>query len=1501
MLKLIKRSIKYLVILAGIAIIFPTMFYLLLQIPLVQTLMVRRVTNHFSDELKSSISVGSINYKFFNKLVVKDVLIKDQNYDTLIYSKEIDIVIRSLNLHNKSLKLGRVVLIKPEISLITDTTGVMNLNWYLDQIKNPSDTSAKAKSKFYIDQVDIRDGAFTVVNRNSVSVNNRIDFSNFRITGINGIVEDIISGNDTTALHIYNLSFKERSGLNIKKFSSDVEIAKNQFEFSSAYLNCDSSIINISKFSLKADSADSFKKFTDKVRIDLRLEKSLISTAELKYFLPFANKINESVWLSGKISGTVAELRGRNIFLTYRDYTSLDFDFDLSGLPKIDNAFIYIGINSLITNAKDLENINIPGKGNIVVPDLLYKVGNISFDGSFTGFTTDFVTYGKLTTRLGSIRTDISLRPEASKMYRIKGLINGSEIDLGELSGKTDLLGKMSIHANVDGSASSLKKFATNLTGVIDSVEINNYKYRNISLNGFFTEKTWDGSIKIADENIRLDFLGMFNFKNKLPEFDFTLNLAEANLFNLHIDKQDTSASLTMLLTSNFKGNSIDNLDGEIRLLNSTYKKYNIALDMYDYSVRTYTENNKPVLSLRTDIADADIRGYYNFATLGELAKSMMGNLMPSHFPVIQKRKNSRQNNFSFEINLKNTDRINNFFRTGLLIADKSFIKGSVVPDSLFNIHGKSGSISIMNNVFKDFEFDATVKGSELSAGIKCSSLAVIRQTELKGFSVGLTTKPDNFIFTVDWDNNDNNQNRGNIVARGQIDVSSTANKKSKLLVNIDSTEFYTGGSRWNISQSSVAIDSNAISVDKLYITSKDRYYLVDGIVSVNPADTLYLEFKGIEITPLNYMVGNQNDPARIPFDFVGRASGKILINNVYKDLLLESDLYISDFSVLKSKFGTIYIRSALDNNNKVINIKATNNLGGVKMLDVEGFYNRQQKKLDLNAKVIHLPVDALNPLLRVFASGITGTTSGKVNFTAQREKLILKGALMAENTTLKVDYLQARFKMNDTVRFDRNGIKFNNVKLTDEKGNFAILNGSVNHKSFKEYTADLTINIAKPNECLVLNTKPKDNELFYGTAYASGFTTIKAGPGFLTFDISAKTGRNTKFYMPLSSGLSVSEYSFISFENPDSTEAAKDGTKKITGSVTPGKTLMDMNFDLEVTPEAEAQLIFDSRVGDVMKGRGSGKLNINYNRKGEFTMSGDYIIEQGDYLFTLGNIFNKSFSVESGGKIMFNGDMDNAEIDMKAIYKLKTSLMPLLQDEAYSNRIDVQCQLNLTGKLFNPVVGLAIELPNSDEQTKAYVRNSISTEEELSRQFLYLLVMNSFYADPARTNASNTASSGSSGTEAMAVTTTEMLSNQLSNWLSQLNKDLDIGLNYRPGTKDISSQDVQVALSTQLLNDKVVINGNFDYRDIGGNSMDANQLTGDFDAEVTLTDKIKLKVFNRFNNTYSGKGPYTQGIGIFYKEEFDKFSDLFKKKIKSDMKKEDEPGITGKDSTKNK
>jgi hypothetical protein len=459
MIKIIKKLFKYFMIALGIIIMFPTLIALILQIPQVQTLIVKRITNHFSEQIRSTISVGKFEYRFFNKLALSDILIKDKNDDTLVFVKKLSAGIKYIDLKNNSFTVGKIDLIDPVLGLITDSTGEMNLAWYLDLLKNPATTKARSKGVIKINQIDISDARVSIVSKNKTKSNSPIDFNNLRLTSVNGIIEDLTIRDDTTSFNLYNLGFTESSGFEVKRMNSDVILAENNFVLNSTYINCDSSILNVDHFKVHADSSGSFKRFIEEVKLDILLKKSLVSFSDLKYFFPSDWKMNESFWLSGKLIGTIAELRGRDIELSFGDHTMINCDFDVSGLPKIENSFIYLGVNTLKTDAADIEKIKIPGKGSIKLPDLFSKLGIVSFDGSFTGFTTDFVTYGNFRTSIGTIRTDISLRPEESKRFKIKGLVSLSNISLGELTGKPELYGNLSMRADVDGYAFSLRKY----------------------------------------------------------------------------------------------------------------------------------------------------------------------------------------------------------------------------------------------------------------------------------------------------------------------------------------------------------------------------------------------------------------------------------------------------------------------------------------------------------------------------------------------------------------------------------------------------------------------------------------------------------------------------------------------------------------------------------------------------------------------------------------------------------------------------------------------------------------------------------------------------------------------------------------------------------------------------------------------------------------------------------------------------------------------------------
>lgn len=1473
MAKFTKKTAQKLTLILGLVLLIPALAYLLINIPLIQTLIVNKVTHELSAELNASVSVDRVELRLLNKLKIDGILIKEMDNDTLFFAETASATIRRIDPRKDVYILGTVKISNPNLFLSKDSSEETVFLDFINGLKAKTLSLEKErKASLTINNFDIIDGKLSLQGKADSSKTGLIDFNCLDVYDINCNLGGLFFNDSSTVFDIYRLSLNERCGFGISNLSTSAQIVGNEIDFSPTRIQLQKSDIYIPKISIKGDSITGFNDFINKVGIDITLDQSDIYSTDLGCLIKNADKTDESAIISGRIYGTISELRGREIKVYFRDYSSMDIDLDISGLPSLPNSFIFARINKLTANANDLDKIMVDNRKLMTLPEIAYNVGTATFDGRFSGFLTDFVAYGRLTSTRGIINTDISVKPDGANGLEINGLVKGTDLALGFLTGRPDLLGEISLSAELDGTLNNIDDYSGKLTGTVDGIEFNSYTYKNITFDGTFNEHTWDGHVDISEDNIKFDLLGVLDFDKELPEFNFSFNLENANLKGLNINKIDSIASVSLLLTANFKGNNLDNLDGEVDLYNTNLLLNDKILNVKTLSIISSTNDSLNRLALRNDYIDADLSGSYNSNEVVNIFKILLNNLFPSKFSYKATTDNYSDNNFIFDIRFKNTDKLNDFLKTGIRLSENSVMNGWFRQDSLFEIRGNTDIITYSNFVFKKFSFVANIAPRGIELNVDGEQIDLPWQSTLNNLNIDIKTKPDTIGIELDWDNHTEKPNKGSFIAHSILLPTSEKNRP-KLVMEIEPSELFLNGNYWKISGTSIAIDSTSFNIDQLNIDNREKYYHLNGTISENIADTLYFDFNGIDISPVNRFIKNKNVNIKNPpeLNLKGLIGGNILLTDIYKSPLVESDLSVFNFTIFDSEYGNIEIESEWNNQKRQLDISGSNNLLGTKQLDINGHYDPSGKYIDIDFTATHLPVSLLNSLLRTFASGITGTATGKLNLSGNLNTLALDGSLLAEKTKMKIDFLNTIYTVNDTIRFDKRGIYLNNLGAVDEKGNIGTIDGAVYHDYFKRFSVELTIDA---NNTMVLNTKAKDNEFIYGNIFASGVTTIKGDETMASFDISAQTGRNTQVFIPLkSTEQTLSQNSFISFVNKNDLVDKQNTAENLQGYLKPAN--INMNLDLTVTPDAEIQLIFDSKTGDVMKSTGSSNMNINYSANGDLEITGEYLINEGSYLFTLGNLLNKSFTVEEGGTINFNGDLDNTELDLKAIYSVRASLFDILRDEKFNERIPVECQLIITGNLTNPVIEIGIYLPDADEETRSYLNSVISTDEELSRQFVYLLVMNSFYAGPG-TNATTTSGS------ALSVTTTEMLFNQVGNWLSQISNDFDIGFLYTPGYNNINAQEFQVALSTQLLDNKITINSDLGYRGSDVTSSGNEQITGDFDIEYKITEKIRLKAFNRFNNPYQGRqADYTQGVGVFYRQEFNKISDLFRRKKK--------------------
>jgi hypothetical protein len=499
--------------------------------------------------------------------------------------------------------------------------------------------------------------------------------------------------------------------------------------------------------------------------------------------------------------------------------------------------------------------------------------------------------------------------------------------------------------------------------------------------------------------------------------------------------------------------------------------------------------------------------------------------------------------------------------------------------------------------------------------------------------------------------------------------------------------------------------------------------------------------------------------------------------------------------------------------------------------------------------------------------SEFAGTTSGQIRVSGTTKKILMDGEARISNGSVVIDYTKTKYFIDDVVYFKSDTIQFKDLSFTDINKNRGKLNGVLVHDNFSNMLYNLTLVSPKIK---VMNTTMRDNELFYGDVFANCKLKV-FGRGLkveLSGSLTSLPGTNVNISMEYENA--IEQYDFIEFVN------VREFTAEEMYFYNPPKTDFTISFNIEVTPDAKIQLIYNSQIGDVIKAEGEGILLFGMNKYGEISLAGDYTVVKGDYLFTLQSIVNKRFTIAPGGTIVWSGDPYNAIIDLSAIYSLKTSVSDLNFGNAnyLYQRIPVECVIILTDELINPTINFKINFPDENESFKSEIQQYFNTEEEINKQILSLIVLGKFYTpEYMRGNYQ------SQNPNMIGNTASELFSNQLSNWLSQISKNVDVGFKYRPGNS-ITNDELELALSTQIFNDRVILNGNIG-NNVNPESKNSSQIVGDVDVRVKLTPngKIQLKAYNHSNNDLIWEtAPYTQGVGFSFKEEYNSFEELIHK-----------------------
>ena len=1437
------------------------------------------VAEELSDLLNTRVTIGRINIGLLNRIIIDDVLLDDQDEQEMLKVTRLSAKFDIMPFFKGKISISSVQLFGFNINLQKKTPdSPPNFKFVLDAFAS-NDTVKKNNSlDLRINSILIRRGRMAYHVLSEEETPGKFNAKHIHLQNIIANISLKALSKDSINLGIKRLSLDEKvSGFSLKKMSLKLVANSRQTSIDNFAIELPETSLKLDTIHLIYDSLKAFDRFTEQVRFSFRTLPSQITLKDISPFLPALSHFKEPISLDMEVKGTVNQLTCSHLEITADNRQfRLKGDVALQDLSHPQDAYVFGTLSELTATTRGVgflvRNLSHDYNG---VPPVLERLGNVSFRGEVSGYFTDIVTYGQLHTDLGGVNMDLKLSSDKSKgLFAYSGAVKTTDYKLGKLLAN-EQLGEITFNLDVHGRHVTDRLPVVELKGLIASVDYSRYRYENITLDGEYKQGGFNGKVALDDPNGSIYLNGDVNVSSRIPTFNFQAIINKLRPHDLNLTSKYPDTEFSLKLRANFTGGSVDEMIGEINVDSLEFMSPEKQYFMNNMNIRASKQNNENQLRLTSEFLTASVEGKFQYHTLPASILNIMRKYVPSLI-LPPKKPIETHNNFQFDIHIYNTDILSTIFDIPLTVYTHSTLKGYFNdPLQRLRVEGYFPRLQYKNNFIESGMILCENPSDHIRARVRLTNL---KKKGAVNLSLDAQAKDDNISTTLNWGNSAAVTYSGQLAAVAKFLRTEGEKPLLKAMVEVKPTDIILNDTLWQIHPSQVVVDSGKVDVNNFYFSHQDRYVRINGRLSDNPQDSVKVDLKDINM-------GYVFDIASISDDvnFEGDATGTAYASGVFKKPVMNTRLFIKNFSLNQGRLGDLNIYGEWDNENRGIRLDASIKDISTTPSRVTGIIHplKPESGLDLNIEANELNLKFLEHYMKSIANDIKGRATGKVHFYGKFKGLNLDGAVMTD-ASMNFDILNTHFAIKDTILLAPTGLTFNNIHISDMEGHSGRMNGYLHFQHFKNLNYRFEI---QANNMLVMNTKESTDMPFYGTVYGTGnaLLTGNAIQG-LDVNVAMTTNRNSIVTYINGSVASATSNQFIKFVDKTPRRTIQDSIQIISyyeqlqqkrqEAEEEQKTDIRLNILVDATPDATMKIIMDPVAGDYISGKGTGNIRTEFYNKGDVKMFGSYQINQGVYKFSLQEVIRKDFVIKNGSTITFNGAPLDANLDIQASYTVNSaSLNDLIPEESSSiiqqPNVKVNCIMNLSGILVRPTIKLGIELPNERDEVQTLVRNYISTEEQMNMQILYLLGIGKFYTEDARNNQnSNVMSSVLSST----------LSGQLNNALSQVfeTNNWNIGTNLSTGDKGWTDMEVEGILSGQLLNNRLLINGNFGYRD---NPMANTNFVGDFEAEwlINRSGDIRLKAYNETNDRYYTKTNLTtQGVGIMYKKDFNKWSDLF-------------------------
>ncbi|HTF82477.1 MAG TPA: translocation/assembly module TamB domain-containing protein, partial [Cytophagales bacterium] len=337
----------------------------------------------------------------------------------------------------------------------------------------------------------------------------------------------------------------------------------------------------------------------------------------------------------------------------------------------------------------------------------------------------------------------------------------------------------------------------------------------------------------------------------------------------------------------------------------------------------------------------------------------------------------------------------------------------------------------------------------------------------------------------------------------------------------------------------------------------------------------------------------------------------------------------------------------------------------------------------------------------------------------------------------------------------------------------------------------------------------------------------------------------------------------------------------------------MDLDAKIRIHPHTSLKILIDPYTGDSLVVRGKSDLNFSMDPSGKMSLSGIYTVSGGSYNAYIEGLMPKKFDLVEGGRIIWNGDPLDAQVDLSAKYNIRTSAAELMtigggggvirDSSTLSRPLLFEVYLLMRGELLKPKISFKLDMP---ENQRAIGGGAIygkvgelnQNEAELNKQVFSLLVLNKFL--PATPTGSG--GGGMSGFARSSVS--RLMSDQLNQLSGQYLKGVELNVdvqsyNYNQGGKSQANTQVNVGVKKEFNRLSVQVGSNVPVEGNSNQQSNVQNLTGDVQVGYKLTKdgRYRLKAFrqNQVDNIANGVVAET-GAGVLYSKDYNKTKELF-------------------------